>query len=126
MSKNGLQLIVRGHECVSLGFAFNSAGRVMTLFSAINYCGETDEFGLCLSFICFLGDSENAGAILDVAEDLMCMTKIVRHVHDPDREMLVVRREVSNVLVIEKVLMKRAVATERGEQSKQVSCRLKQ
>ncbi len=78
MKKNHLQLIVRGHECVSLGFAFNSAGRVMTLFSAINYCG----------------DSKNAGAILDVTQDLMCLTKIVRHVEDPDREMLVVRKEV--------------------------------
>jgi protein phosphatase len=96
MAKNSLQLIVRGHECVSLGFAFNSAGRVMTLFSAINYCGSCPFFPFTSFFFSSFtaGDSQNAGAILDIAEDLMCMTKIVRHVEDPDREMLVVKREV--------------------------------
>ncbi len=77
LDRNMLQLIVRGHECVSLGFAFNSAGRVMTLFSAINYCG----------------DGHNSGAILDVGKDLLCIPKIIRHVPDPSRQLLVVRSE---------------------------------
>jgi hypothetical protein len=77
LDRNNVQLIVRGHECVSLGFAFNSAGRVMTLFSAINYCG----------------DGRNSGAILDIGKDLVCIPKIIRHVQDPARQMLVVRGE---------------------------------
>jgi hypothetical protein len=75
LERNKVQLIVRGHECVSLGFAFNSAGRVMTLFSAINYCG----------------DGHNSGAILDIGKDLVCIPKIIRHIPDPARNLLVVR-----------------------------------
>ncbi len=60
---------------MSLGFAFNSAGRVMTLFSAINYCG----------------DGRNSGAIVDIGKDLVCIPKIIRHVPDLARQMLVVR-----------------------------------
>jgi hypothetical protein len=77
LKTNNLQLVMRGHECVSLGFAFNCLGRVMTIFSAINYCG----------------DSGNAGAVVDISKNLVCLPKIVRHVHDPLREKLLVRGE---------------------------------
>ena len=77
LKRNGLQLILRGHECVSLGFAFNCLGRVMTIFSAINYCG----------------DAGNAGAILDVSSDLVCQPKIIRHRPDARREKLLVKGE---------------------------------
>lgn len=77
LEQNKLQLIVRGHECVSLGFAFNCSGRIMTVFSAINYCG----------------DSRNAGACLEITRDLMCIPKVIRHTEDPARDQLKVHGE---------------------------------
>ena len=36
---NGLQMIVRAHECVMDGFERFASGHLITLFSATNYCG---------------------------------------------------------------------------------------
>ena len=49
----------------------------MTIFSAINYCG----------------DGGNAGAVLDVSSDLVCNPKIIRHRPDPERTFLLVKGE---------------------------------
>lgn len=42
MKKNNLNHIIRGHECVDDGFHSSFKDRVMTVFSASNYCGMTD------------------------------------------------------------------------------------
>ena len=52
---NGLQMIVRAHECVMDGFERFAQGHLITLFSATNYCGTAG----------------NAGAILVLGRDLV-------------------------------------------------------
>lgn len=66
---------MRGHECVNLGFAFNCSGKVLTVFSAINYCGDVG----------------NSGAIVDVSADLIASCKIIRHVYDAERAQFLVK-----------------------------------
>ena len=38
--RNNLQLILRAHECVMDGFERFAQGRLITVFSATNYCGK--------------------------------------------------------------------------------------
>ena len=42
---NGLQMIVRAHECVMDGFERFAQGHLITLFSATNYCGTANNAG---------------------------------------------------------------------------------
>lgn len=58
---NGLELIVRAHECVMDGFERFAQGHLITVFSATNYCGTTN----------------NAGAILVVGRDLVVVAKLI-------------------------------------------------
>ena len=39
LKNNSLQLIIRAHECVMDGFERFAGGRLITLFSATDYCG---------------------------------------------------------------------------------------
>jgi protein phosphatase/serine/threonine-protein phosphatase BSU1 len=43
---NGLQMIVRAHECVMDGFERFAQGHLITLFSATNYCGTANNAGV--------------------------------------------------------------------------------
>lgn len=45
---NGLQMIVRAHECVMDGFERFAQGHLLTLFSATNYCGTAGNAGAIL------------------------------------------------------------------------------
>ena len=45
MQDNGLQMIVRAHECVMDGFERFAQGHLITLFSATNYCGTANNAG---------------------------------------------------------------------------------
>ena len=45
---NGLQMIVRAHECVMDGFERFAKGQLITLFSATNYCGTCNNAGAIL------------------------------------------------------------------------------
>eukprot|EP01026_Neomeris_dumetosa_P048164 TRINITY_DN4158_c0_g2_i2.p1 TRINITY_DN4158_c0_g2~~TRINITY_DN4158_c0_g2_i2.p1 ORF type:complete len:916 (+),score=170.18 TRINITY_DN4158_c0_g2_i2:140-2749(+) len=58
---NNLQMIIRAHECVMDGFERFAQGRLITLFSATNYCGTAN----------------NAGAILVVGRDLVLVPKLI-------------------------------------------------
>lgn len=58
---NGLQMIVRAHECVMDGFERFAQGHLITLFSATNYCGTAN----------------NAGAILVLGRDLVMVPKLI-------------------------------------------------
>ncbi|XP_010457353.1 PREDICTED: serine/threonine-protein phosphatase BSU1-like [Camelina sativa] len=60
--RNKIQMIIRGHECVSDGFERFAEGRLITVFSATNYCGSAN----------------NAGAILVIGRDLVIYPKLIQ------------------------------------------------
>lgn len=57
-----LDLLVRAHQVVEDGYEFFAGRRLVTLFSAPNYCGEFD----------------NAGGMISVDENLMCSFQILK------------------------------------------------
>ena len=61
LSTNNLSLIIRAHECVMDGFQRFASGRLITVFSATNYCNRW----------------ANAGALLLVGKDLEIVPKII-------------------------------------------------
>ncbi|KAK3600901.1 hypothetical protein CHS0354_019254 [Potamilus streckersoni] len=61
LEKHNCSLIVRGHQVVEDGYQFFQKRKLVTVFSAPNYCGEFD----------------NAAAILIVSEDLTCTFHIL-------------------------------------------------
>lgn len=56
MMKNNLDLICRAHQVVEDGYKFFGGRKLVTIFSAPNYCGEFD----------------NKGAILKITDDMEC------------------------------------------------------
>lgn len=42
LSKNNLSVLIRGHECVENGIRMSLGNKVITVFSASNYCGFTN------------------------------------------------------------------------------------
>jgi serine/threonine-protein phosphatase PP1 catalytic subunit len=62
LEKHDLDLVVRAHQVVEDGYEFFAGRRLVTIFSAPNYCGEFD----------------NAGAMISVDEDLMCSFQILK------------------------------------------------
>lgn len=57
-----LDLVCRAHQVVEDGYSFFCDRRLVTIFSAPNYCGEFD----------------NAGAMMSVDETLMCSFQILK------------------------------------------------
>jgi serine/threonine-protein phosphatase PP1 catalytic subunit len=62
LKANDLDLVCRAHQVVEDGYEFCHKKRVVTLFSAPNYCGEFD----------------NSGAIMKISEDLECSFIILK------------------------------------------------
>ncbi|RLN28116.1 putative serine/threonine protein phosphatase superfamily protein [Panicum miliaceum] len=62
LEKNDLDLICRAHQVVEDGYEFFAQRRLVTIFSAPNYCGEFD----------------NVGALLSIDESLMCSFQILK------------------------------------------------
>ncbi|WOL03296.1 serine/threonine-protein phosphatase PP1-like isoform X1 [Canna indica] len=62
LNKHELDLICRGHQVVEDGYEFFGQRRLVTIFSAPNYCGEFD----------------NAGALLSIDENLFCSFEILK------------------------------------------------
>jgi len=62
LKKHNLDLICRAHQVVEDGYEFFARRRLVTLFSAPNYCGEFD----------------NAGAMMTVDETLMCSFQMLK------------------------------------------------
>ncbi|KAG7366260.1 metallo-dependent phosphatase-like protein [Nitzschia inconspicua] len=62
LERHDLDLIVRAHQVVEDGYQFFAGRRLVTLFSAPNYCGEFD----------------NAGGMISVDENLMCSFQILK------------------------------------------------
>jgi len=57
-----MDLVVRAHQVVEDGYEFFADRRLVTIFSAPNYCGEFD----------------NCGAVLDIDEKLLCSFSILK------------------------------------------------
>jgi hypothetical protein len=47
-ARNGIEMIVRAHECVMDGIERFAGGRLVTVFSAANYCGVAGNAGAAL------------------------------------------------------------------------------
>ncbi|XP_019874447.1 serine/threonine-protein phosphatase PP1-beta [Aethina tumida] len=62
LKKHDLDLIVRAHQVVEDGYMFFGGRKLVTIFSAPNYCGYF----------------ENAGALLRIDENLLCSFLILR------------------------------------------------
>jgi len=62
LKKHDLDLVCRAHQVVEDGYEFFAKRRLVTIFSAPNYCGEFD----------------NAGAMMSVDETLMCSFQILK------------------------------------------------
>lgn len=62
LEEHDLDLLVRAHQVVEDGYEFFAGRKLVTLFSAPNYCGEFD----------------NAGGMITIGEDLMCSFQILK------------------------------------------------
>lgn len=62
LAQHSLDLIVRAHQVCEDGYEFFANRRLVTVFSAVNYCGEFD----------------NDGALMEVKDDLECSFKLLR------------------------------------------------
>lgn len=76
LQKYDLDLICRAHQVVEDGYEFQAERKLVTIFSAPNYCGEFD----------------NAGGMMIVNKDLVCSFKILRPMsHKPRIDLLEAR-----------------------------------
>ena len=62
LNNNNLQLICRAHQLVSDGYKFSHNNKLVTVFSAPNYCGNCG----------------NDGAVMKINEDLVCSFIIIK------------------------------------------------
>ena len=62
LQDHGLDLLVRAHQVVEDGYEFFAGRKLVTVFSAPNYCGEFD----------------NAGGMMTIDEDLTCSFQILK------------------------------------------------
>ncbi|ONK63337.1 uncharacterized protein A4U43_C07F14010 [Asparagus officinalis] len=62
LDENDIDLLCRAHQVVEDGYEFFADKRLVTIFSAPNYCGEFD----------------NVGALLTVDESLLCSFEIIK------------------------------------------------
>lgn len=62
IKKFDIDLIARGHQVQEDGYEFFGGRKLVTIFSAANYCGEFD----------------NDGAVMTVDETLMCSFKRIK------------------------------------------------
>uniref|UniRef100_A0A7S0BNZ2 Serine/threonine-protein phosphatase n=1 Tax=Rhodosorus marinus TaxID=101924 RepID=A0A7S0BNZ2_9RHOD len=62
LARFDFDLIARAHQVVEDGYEFFSGRRLVTIFSAPNYCGEFD----------------NAGAMMSINEDLLCSFQVLK------------------------------------------------
>jgi len=62
LDKHDLDLICRAHQVVEDGYEFQADRKLVTIFSAPNYCGEF----------------ENAGGMMSVSEELLCSFQVLK------------------------------------------------
>ena len=68
LKRNKLQLICRAHQLVSEGFKFFADNKLVTVFSAPNYCGNCG----------------NDGAVMKVSADMVCSFIIIKPTNEID------------------------------------------
>ena len=66
LDKLDMDLIVRAHQVVEQGYEFYSGKKLVTIFSAPNYCGEFD----------------NLGGVICVDENLKCSFKLIKPLNE--------------------------------------------
>jgi serine/threonine-protein phosphatase PP1 catalytic subunit len=66
LNNNNLQLICRAHQLVADGYKFSHNNKLITVFSAPNYCGNCG----------------NDGAIMKISENLVCSFIIIKPVNE--------------------------------------------
>jgi serine/threonine-protein phosphatase PP1 catalytic subunit len=64
LERHDMDLVCRAHQVVEDGYEFFANRQLITIFSAPNYCGEFD----------------NAGAMMEIDETLMCSFKVLKPV----------------------------------------------
>jgi serine/threonine-protein phosphatase PP1 catalytic subunit len=79
LKKNKLDLIVRAHQVVEDGYEFFGNRKLVTIFSAPNYCGEFD----------------NNGGMMTVNKDLMCSFKILKAKSKQEMKRILKAREAA-------------------------------
>lgn len=62
LENNNLDLICRAHQVVEDGYEFFADKKLVTVFSAPNYCGEFD----------------NSAALMSIDESLMCSFSVMK------------------------------------------------
>jgi len=79
--KNDIDLICRGHLVVDEGYEFFAGRKLVTIFSAPNYCGMF----------------ENDGCLMKVADDLTCSFMILKPQRIPEHKVCVMNSfEIGN------------------------------
>jgi hypothetical protein len=81
LEKHELELIVRAHQVVEDGYEFFFDRKLVTLFSAPNYCGEFD----------------NCGAIMTVNNEMVCSFKLLKPI--PKKKFVASEKRVSRMSV---------------------------
>jgi serine/threonine-protein phosphatase PP1 catalytic subunit len=66
LNNNDLQLVCRAHQLVSDGYKFSHNNKLITVFSAPNYCGNCG----------------NDGAVMKISENLVCSFIIIKPVNE--------------------------------------------
>lgn len=70
LKNNKLQLICRAHQLVSEGYKFFDSNKLVTVFSAPNYCGNCG----------------NDGAVMKISENLECSFIIIKPINEIDNQ----------------------------------------
>lgn len=71
-SENDIQLIVRGHECIAEGCLYTFDNKIVTVFSASNYCGTVNNH---CGVLIVSGDDESFTHSPNIFEPLVYYTK---------------------------------------------------
>lgn len=79
LKKHDLELVCRAHQVVEDGYEFFAKRRLVTIFSAPNYCA-LPTISLHPLLLCFFsgGEFDNAGAMMSVDDSLMCSFQILK------------------------------------------------
>ncbi|CAH1173808.1 unnamed protein product [Phaedon cochleariae] len=78
LRKHDLDLICRGHQVVEDGYEFFAQRKLITIFSAPNYCGTFD----------------NAGALMSINDDLLCSFQVWTLIYSVHRVFQIVTRKI--------------------------------
>lgn len=73
--RNGLKLIIRGHECVQHGYEYFAQGQLLTVFSATNYCNQYNNDGAMVVLV----KDDRTGEVVEHAQVIKSGTVDTSH-----------------------------------------------